>query len=361
MTNKKICIVGAGILGILLLKKAKENGYEVVAFIDTFKTGEIDGIKIISPNDIEKYLYDFKGEFWITIVEKKAEQAFFNLLSKSFNPDSIVFLKNALFIFDDFYDLLSDENFFWCSHKEINDEEFNRSVKLFDELESIEILNKWKNIRTSWKIENYVDFIDNQYVCFDLINYIKNNKDITILDVGAYTGDTILTFYEYFNDKQLKPNFIAVEAIKENFEKLVQNTKILNCNSGIDIINLPIAAWNEPKFLSFTFNDTASTVTTETNSNKVLSYPLDDIISNHKIDIIKMDIEGAEKEAILGLKETIKKYNPILMISLYHKFDDFYKIPLLINEISNNYEMKIRVHSNLFIESVLYCFPKNGG
>lgn len=47
MKNKKICIVGAGILGNFLLKRAKENGYEVVAFIDTFKTGEIDGIKII--------------------------------------------------------------------------------------------------------------------------------------------------------------------------------------------------------------------------------------------------------------------------------------------------------------------------
>ena len=39
------------------------------------------------------------------------------------------------------------------------------------------------------------------------------------------------------------------------------------------------------------------------------------------------DVEGAEKEAILGSLETIEKHRPALMISLYHRSEDIFSLP----------------------------------
>ncbi len=55
-----------------------------------------------------------------------------------------------------------------------------------------------------------------------------------------------------------------------------------------------------------------------------------------------MDVEGSEYEAILGGINTIKKYKPKLMISLYHRNEDIFKIPLLIKELNPNYKLFIR-------------------
>jgi len=86
---------------------------------------------------------------------------------------------------------------------------------------------------------------------------------------------------------------------------------------------------------------------------------LDETIYNFKPDYIKMDIEGSEKEALIGAKEIIKDFKPKLAISLYHKAEDLWEIPLLIKELNPDYEFKIRCHNHLCIETVLYCKDKN--
>ena len=77
-----------------------------------------------------------------------------------------------------------------------------------------------------------------------------------------------------------------------------------------------------------------------------------------KPDYIKMDIEGAEKEALQGARETIKDFTPNLAISIYHKPEDLWEIPILINEINPNYDFFIRCHNHLCLETVLYCSKK---
>ena len=57
---------------------------------------------------------------------------------------------------------------------------------------------------------------------------------------------------------------------------------------------------------------------------------------------IKIDVEGAEENAVLGAKETISKYSPKLNIALYHRNEDMYKIPLLINSINKRYKLYMR-------------------
>ena len=71
-------------------------------------------------------------------------------------------------------------------------------------------------------------------------------------------------------------------------------------------------------------------------------------------DFIKVDIEGGEKDFILGSKETIHKYKPQLAICVYHKSDDFFYLVDLILGINNRYKIYFRHHSFGFTESVMY-------
>jgi hypothetical protein len=70
-----------------------------------------------------------------------------------------------------------------------------------------------------------------------------------------------------------------------------------------------------------------------------------------------MDIEGAEALALIGAKKIIKKCRPILAISYYHKPDDIWEIPLLLEKQCENYKFYLRQHLYNSFESVLYAIP----
>lgn len=82
---------------------------------------------------------------------------------------------------------------------------------------------------------------------------------------------------------------------------------------------------------------------------------LDSTVYDAEPNFIKMDIEGAEREALLGAKNILQSYKPALAISAYHKPQDIYELPLLIRKINPSYKMHYRVHSYWGGELVLYA------
>ena len=73
-----------------------------------------------------------------------------------------------------------------------------------------------------------------------------------------------------------------------------------------------------------------------------------------------MDIEGAEKKALLGARETIKKYKPLLVVCIYHRQEDFFEIPFTIKKIiEDEYRFYIRQYRYGQSETVLYAMPKS--
>jgi len=73
-----------------------------------------------------------------------------------------------------------------------------------------------------------------------------------------------------------------------------------------------------------------------------------------QVTYIKLDIEGAEMEALIGMKETIAKYKPKLAVCLYHKPADLWELPLFIHQLNPDYKLYIRQHYPVN-EIVLYA------
>lgn len=82
-----------------------------------------------------------------------------------------------------------------------------------------------------------------------------------------------------------------------------------------------------------------------------------DFICEGRITYIKMDIEGAELEALQGAERVIRECKPKLAVSIYHKKEDIWEIPHLILTYCPDYRFYLRHYSFSEYDTVLYAVP----
>lgn len=155
------------------------------------------------------------------------------------------------------------------------------------------------------------------------------------VDAGAYNGDTASEMLE--KCPNLKKIY-AIEPDARNFKKLV---RISENNSIIEPINA--AAWNENTTLSFDASGNRNSNTFSLNTKKridVEAKTIDSICTN--ADYIKYDVEGAERNALLGSAKIISSSSPDLLVSAYHRNEDLFDLPILINQLNQNYKLYLR-------------------
>ena len=69
---------------------------------------------------------------------------------------------------------------------------------------------------------------------------------------------------------------------------------------------------------------------------------LDSVLCKEAVDYIKYDVEGAEREAIIGSQKTILSRRPALLVSAYHKSEDIFALPLQIHALRPDYKLYYR-------------------
>ena len=87
---------------------------------------------------------------------------------------------------------------------------------------------------------------------------------------------------------------------------------------------------------------------------------LDDVVAAagvEQVDLIKMDIEGAEPRALDGMTETIDRFRPTLAVCIYHRPEHMWEIPAALMGRLSNYRFEVRHYSPVRFECVLYATP----
>lgn len=229
-----------------------------------------------------------------------------------------------------------------------NTKKYQKIYDLLEDKKSKEIFTKVLNFKISFDFDFMNGFTNNhkeQYFDKEIITNIKN---ITFLDGGAYVGDTIPYIIDNFPDYAkiycIEPSSLHISIAKRNFGK-IRDIEFINCGLG-DKKNLN----NQDNLIKS--NNCKHTY-------QALNINTIDNLVNKKIDFIKLDIEGAEQDAIKGAVNSIKKYHPILAICVYHKAQDWYKIPFLILNIRNDYKIYLRHYMEGIYETVMYFIPKS--
>ncbi len=145
----------------------------------------------------------------------------------------------------------------------------------------------------------------------------------------------------------------ALEPNKKFYEKCLER---LNETESDKIELLNAAAWSCDTELDFLDSiQGSSTQVSDMGGTKVNARSVDSILQGKRVTYIKMDIEGAELEALKGAKESIKKWRPRLAICVYHKPEDIIELPAYILSLVPDYKLYIRHYSTCAAETVLYC------
>lgn len=153
------------------------------------------------------------------------------------------------------------------------------------------------------------------------------------MDVGSYDGGTCLRFtergfkvYGFELDKNLFGH--AAKVAKEN------NFVVENCGLG--------SHEHTAKYLPL---NGGSTHLDDNGSEVAQIITLDSYVREKKIprvDLIKLDVEGAELDVLKGASVTISRFKPILLISAYHKWDDFWTLFEFVKKLNPEYEFAMR-------------------
>lgn len=179
-------------------------------------------------------------------------------------------------------------------------------------------------------------------------NIIRLGENEHYLDLGAYRGDTIEELLHYTGGKY--SSIIALEPDVKTFRKLEAYAEGMR-----DVTLFRKAVYSFGGTVSF--NSAAGRQSSiGNNGTETESVTVDELCTGRDITYIKMDVEGAEIDALLGAKETLLLKKPKLNVALYHKFTDIFEIPLLIHKINPDYEFHLRRHPYIPCWDMnLYC------
>lgn len=176
----------------------------------------------------------------------------------------------------------------------------------------------------------------NSQNAFKTQKYLLGSSAITIFEVGAHFGETVMIYNKLFN----KPAIYSFEPFLPSFEKLEKNVEML---SNVKAYNVALS--NFTGEIDFHVNRSSATNSILPTSKdsvknwgenlldtveiiKINSITIDEFVEKNSIeiiDILKIDTQGTEYEVIQGASKTIEQnkiklvYLEIIVISTYKK------------------------------------------
>ncbi len=211
------------------------------------------------------------------------------------------------------------------------------------------ILNYWLTYDLAFLAEirenNFSDYFD--------LDLVWADENEVFVDAGAWVGDSSREFIQTFGEYK---KIYCFEITPESLEKCRSE---FAHHKNVEIV--PKALGQEPgtMYLAYQGLDHSGNALSVQGEHAVEVVRLDDEIAE-PITWLKMDIEGAEKDALLGARRHIAEESPKLTICTYHSNEDIWKIPRLIDEINPNYRFYMRYHGKMqgATEFLIYALPE---
>ncbi len=183
------------------------------------------------------------------------------------------------------------------------------------------------------------------------------NGDV-VLDIGGCWGDTAL----YFANK------VGAAGKVFSFEFIPGNINIFRKNLSlnptlaeqIQLVPSPVSDTSD-QLIHFKDNGPGSTIKFQSfaeQTGEAHTISIDDFVVKNKIqkiNFIKMDIEGAEPQALEGAVNTIRRFKPKLAIAIYHSLDDFANIPNWILDLKLGYKIYLGHYTIHSEETVIFA------
>lgn len=347
-----VVLFGSGNLGKKILTFFTSKKVNVLCIVDNDlrKQGQkVNEVEILSPSEAFSRYGKLESPWVVTIWSPGHDFSTTKGQLSNIGVIDIVSINNIFQIYSS--DLLPYYHFetpeFYLNNIELIEKAY---LKLFDEESKRQFVGHLKaRIGYSFEVIPKAQ-IDNQYFPIDIVNL---ERDEVFLDCGAFTGDTLSDFLKYSNEPHKK--FICLEPDPIN---LVALRKTINENNIPNVEVFNIAVGNQNAELNFEATGGGGAGLSENGTLIVSCKRIDDYFIEN-FTFIKLDIEGAEMDALKGASNSILSSRPKIAVCIYHLPSDLWSIILYLSEKYPFYKFSARTHQYDGLDFVLYAIPVN--
>jgi len=201
-------------------------------------------------------------------------------------------------------------------------------------------------------------FIARQYEYRKRTPPIQAEAGDCVIDGGGCWGDTALYFAHAVGPGGRVYTF---EFVPNNLEVLRRNLHLnVQLEGRVKIVEA--ALWDRcGEQLEYAARGPATSLSDGSGSLRVPTTTIDELVNSQhlaRVDLIKMDIEGAELRGLKGAEETIRRFRPKLAISAYHRHEDLVVIPDYLASLDVGYSLYLDHFTIYEGETVLFAIPK---
>lgn len=358
--NNEIIIYGAGNSGTILYNRLRQIGIEPFCFMDN--KGSIYGNQYLNCT-----IYNFKQimeavdsqESYVVIV------TLLDILSFAKIKDDITSAwggtnKPQIYYFSQFrnydkiFNLQAARPFsaYLGEDRQTLFDNRDKIYTVFSKFNDVESKRVYQELMNFYMAYDFVDFTVHPFIehYFDYSLYRKIEDELFV-DCGAFNGDT-LDIFRGNNATFLK--YIAIEADRINYEALKSKVEKLSCSN---IVALNSYVSDGARSVSFE-NAGQSYSASHCDGESIYTQTLDNLVYDEKPTFIKVNVEGADLEALLGAKAIIRDFHPVVAIQGHHKMEHLWRIVEVIDEFAaGEYEFYLRNYSGI-MEFTFYAVPK---
>jgi len=183
-------------------------------------------------------------------------------------------------------------------------------------------------------------------------NLLKYQEDEVYIDGGAYDGDSIRLFIKRVDNRFDK--VIAFEPDPATFDRLKANFA-----SEPRVCTVKAGLHRAKATLKFDNAGSRGSILTSTGTATVSVVGLDEVLNGERVTYVKLNIEGAEIDALEGAATSIRRWAPKLAVAAYHMPDHLWRVPAAIRNLRADYQIYFRQHDGGIIETVAYALSSN--
>ncbi len=350
--GKKIIIYGAGNTGKDVLGALKDEGAEVFCFLDrSAVNGDIRwGIPVYRPDDPVIPPGDRADAMVIIGVFNRSS----SLCEIEGGLRALGYGRSMSFAeFYEFHQGLPGGRFWLWPRTNYSGykKEIEEAYSLWADEKSRSLYEKIIECRLAGKLSALPAPSGRQYFPEDIPQW---RTPLRFVDCGAFDGDTLS---EILESKIPIQAYAGFEPDPENFRKLSALARASRYK--LDSALWPCGVWSGSQIMRFNPEGESGCIS-DTGSRVIQCVSLDEALPSFSPNLVKMDIEGAEYEALLGAKKLITRERPGLAICLYHRPEHIFSLAVLINNWDCGYSFYLRSHGWSGFDLVMYAVPDAG-
>lgn len=344
-TLKRVAILGAAKEGGRLAQICRSRGIDVAAIADDDpnKTGTtLEGFPVRPSSELDALARDTP----IVIASHRVTQACERLKKSGFVHvapfAALQVLDPIAFPPHMFYDR-------WLDDLWVNRARYGRFRDMLTDDQSLRVLDTILGYR-----QTLDPAVFGRVVRWDLYGpngLLRLGDDEVYVDGGSYDGDTVRLFVDRVAGRF--DRVLAFEPDRQNFTRLKTNfaaePRIETFNAGL---------YREHAVLRFRADGSRDATFFADGTEDMDVVALDEVLKGDRVTYIKMNIEGAEIDALKGAAGSIARWTPKLAIAVYHRPSDLWQIAEVVRGLNPNYDLYLRQHDGGVIETVLYALPR---